>query len=91
MLSVPVLGGSACELGESDAQTPKPTLAADIRTGDCSTSGTRQYPLNVVDGQSDTVVDVPLRELLDRGYIVWIGDFAQDGPLCGDFFGAEEN
>jgi hypothetical protein len=71
---------------------PEPSLTADIRTGDCSTPGTRQYLLNdVVDGHSETVVDVPLRELLDRGYLVWIGDFAEDGPLCGDFFGAEEN
>jgi hypothetical protein len=73
---------------------PEPKMTASIRTGDClgSTGGSAIYPLNdVEDGKSETVVDVSLAELRDRGYIVWIGDFARDGPLCGDFFGAEEN
>jgi hypothetical protein len=71
---------------------PEPTMTAEIHTGDCSTPGERAYVLNDVDGgESETVVDVALAELRDRGYIIWIGDFARNGPLCGDFFGAEEN
>lgn len=70
-----------------------PVLKAEIRSGDCLGSlGTPQYPLEeVVDGESESVVDVPLDELLRRGYVVFIGDWDSEGQLCGDFFGAEEN
>lgn len=68
-------------------------INADIRAGDCRGQlGSVHYALDdVVGGKSDTLVDVPLQELLDRGYVVFIGDWDREGQLCGDFFGAEEN
>lgn len=68
-------------------------LNAEIRSGDCLGSlGNPVYPLeDVVDGESESVVDVQLEELLERGYVVFIGDWDSEGQLCGDFFGAEEN
>lgn len=74
-------------------EPPQTPVNAEIRAGDCRGQlGSVHYDLDdVVDGESDTVVDAPLRELLDRGYIVFIGDWDREGQLCGDFFGAEEN
>jgi hypothetical protein len=73
---------------------PAGVLNADIRPGDClgSLGAAVHYDLeDVVDGESESVVDVPLEELLERGYVVFIGDWDREGQLCGDFFGAEEN
>jgi hypothetical protein len=74
-------------------EPPQGAINAEIRAGDCRGQlGSVHYDLeDVVDGESSTVVDAPLQELLERGYVVFIGDWDREGQLCGDFFGAEEN
>lgn len=74
-------------------EPPQEAINAEIRAGDCRGQlGSVHYDLDdIVDGKSETVVEAPLRELLDRGYVVFIGGWDREGQLCGDFFGAEEN
>jgi hypothetical protein len=88
-------GGSKTRIAIELDDPPEPILRAGIRRGSCgSTIGAGVvYPLeDVEDGESETVLDVPLRELRLGGYIVIIHPLAQTtvGGTCGDLTSAEE-
>jgi hypothetical protein len=67
---------------------PTPRQQAEIRRGDCSTIDLAvTYRLSpLVDGKSETVVEVPLAQLR-RGYMVMVHEVAAEqrlGTFCGD-------
>lgn len=71
------------------ADPPGPTQQAEIRRGNCDVIDVAvAYRLSPVeDGLSETVVDVPLRELRRAGYLVMVHDVPSEeqlGALCGD-------
>jgi hypothetical protein len=75
----------------------EPLLRAEIRYGNCDVvTSARVYLLNdVKQGKSETVLDVPLRELrAGSGYLILIRRLNEPGDftgLCGDLALAEEN
>ena len=75
-----------------------PLLRAEIRSGNCDavTSGSDYLLSDVRQGESNTVLDVPLRELLEGGpgYTIMIHRLHPVNEftgLCGDLALAEEN
>lgn len=82
---------------EMDADS-EPLLRAEIRYGNCDVvTGGAVYRLNdVKQGKSETVLDVPLRELREGGYGYFIMIRRLNEPtdftgLCGDIALAEES
>ena len=82
-----------------DVRDPSdPLLRAEIRSGNCDavTSGSDYLLDDVRQGESNTVVDVPLLELLEGGpgYTIMIqrlNPVNEFTGLCGDIALAEEN
>jgi hypothetical protein len=79
-------------------EQPDPLLRAEIRQGSCdAVTSSSVFLLNdVKHGKSSTVLDVPLRELLEggQGYTILVHQLValnEFTGLCGDLALAEEN
>lgn len=71
-----------------------PRQQAEIRQGNCDVLGMAvAYPLrHVENGTSQTVIDVPLRDLRRAGYVVTVHDVASEarlGSVCADLAKAQ--
>ena len=73
------------ELAGAPANTPQP---AHIHVGECKNPGVVKYPLsNVVDGKSESVLDVPLNDLRGPQYVINVHKSAKEAKVyvsCGE-------